>query len=196
MGTISFTMTSSESSPLKRTYDEAELEDAVQDPRDTPTIVAAQSLTQPGMDSLGKPSLPPSLVDHNRHSFPLPEDASSVVRNHCTQSAPTPHTVSTTNKKPKLTAAERESKKLEKEAKDRQKAEEKVKKEEEKQLKDAEKEERRRLREEQSKLKEEERKLKEDEKRRKEDEKKRKDEEKRLKEEEKEKKAKVSSPGD
>ena len=186
-------MASPEPLSLKRTYDEAGLEDTVHDHRAAPSIIGDRSPMVGTTDSLGTLMLPPSAAEHTRPNFLAPKDTNTVAVSQCTLSTPNAHAISTTNKRPKLSATEKEAKRLEKEAKDRQRAEEKEKKEE-KQLKDVEKEERRKLKEDQSRLKEEERKVKEDEKRRKEDEKKRKDEEKRLKEDEKDKKAKASSP--
>lgn len=187
MSTVATIMASPESLSLKRTYDEAGLEDDGQDHRDATTIFGEQTPVERICDPSGILPFPQSAADHDRPNPLLPKDTNTMPGSLCTQPTLSPPPVLTRNKGVKLTAAEKDVKRLEKEAKDRQRAEEKEKKEEEKRVRDAEKEERRRLKEEQSRLKEEERKLKDDEK-------KRKDGEKRLKEEEKEKKAKASSP--
>lgn len=187
MSTVAAMMASPKSTSFKRTYDEAGLEDAGQDHRDAKTILGEQTPVENSLDPSGTLTLRPSAAEQDRPELLLPTDADTVAGSLCTQSTLNTPLVSNANKRIKLTAAEKDVKKLEKETKDRQRAEEKEKKEEEKRIRDAEKEERRRLKEEQSRLKEEEKKLKDDEK-------KRKDEEKRLKEEEKEKKAKASNP--
>ena len=187
MGTLAFSMASPESLSLKRTYDEAGLDNAVQNRQASPIVFEALSFPQTATDSSRHLPVAPPTTDHNRPSSLPPKCTSVMAGSPQLQSSLNTLPASTTTKRLKLTVAEKEAKRLEKEAKDRQRAEEKSKKDEEKRLKDAEKEEKRRLKEEQSKLKEEERKVKEEEK-------KRKDEEKRLKDEEKEKKAKVSTP--
>jgi flagellar biosynthesis GTPase FlhF len=185
MSTVAAIMASPVSLSLKRSYDEAGLENTVQVHQDA-TTVGGQSPVERTSDSLGTLALPPSAAEHDRPGFLLLKDTSTMAGSLCTLPTLNNAPVSTTNKRTKLSAAEKDVKRLEKEARDRQRTEEKEKKEE-KRIRDAEKEDRRRVKEEQSRLKEEERKLKEDEK-------KRKDEEKRLKEEEKEKKAKASTP--
>ena len=193
MGTLAFSMASAEPSSLKRTYDEAELDNTLQHYQASSTIIAAQPISEKVTGSSGQVSVSPSVTEYKRPSSPPPKDTSGTAG-----SLPLHFTTDTllaanTTKKQKLTAAEKEAKRLEKEVKDRQKAEEKSKKEKEKRLRDAEKGEKRRLKGEQSRLKEKERKVKEDEKKRKTEEKKRKDEEKRLKGEERERKAKAST---
>lgn len=186
MSTVAAIMASPVSLSLKRSYDEAGLENTVQVHQDA-TTVGGQSPVERTSDSSGTLALPPSAAEHDRPGFLLLKDTSTMAGSLCTLPTLNNAPVSTTNKRTKLSAAEKDVKRLEKEARDRQRTEEKEKKEEEKRIRDAEKEDRQRVKEEQSRLKEEERKLKEDEK-------KRKDEEKRLKEEEKEKKAKASTP--
>ena len=99
------------------------------------------------------------------------------------------------NKRPKLTFAEKEARRIEKEFKDKQRAEELAKKEEERLQKEKEKAEREKERlakAEERRLKEEERKKAKDEKDRvREEEKAKKEEERQKKEEEKSKKARV-----
>lgn len=186
MSTVAAVMASPVSSSLKRSYDEIGLGDT-----DQAHQVAAIVRGQPSMErtsgSSGTLALPPSAAEHDRPGFLLLKDTSTMAGSLGTLPTPDNAPVSTTNKRIKLSAAEKDAKRLEKEARDRQRTEDKERKEEEKRSRDAEKEDRRRVKDEQSRLKEEERKLKEEEK-------KRKDEEKRLKEEEKEKKAKASTP--
>ena len=186
MAALAPTMASPDALCLKRTYDEAGLGDAVHDDQAALTMVEELSPGEELTDPSAKLSLPSSIAEHSRPKSPLPQDTSIIAGSLPMLPTLGTNTVSSTTKKLKLTAAEKDAKKLEKEVRDRQRAEEKAKKDEEKRIRDAEKEERRMVKEEQLKLKEEERKLKEDEKRRKE-------EERRLKEEEKEKKAKASS---
>ena len=186
MGTLAFSMASAESLSLKRTYDEAGLDDTVQHHQASPISVDAQSFLQPVTDASGQLSVSPTVAEHKQPSFSPPKDKSVMAGSPPLQSTPNTLPAPTTARRSKQTAAEKEAKRLEKEAKDRHRAEEKSKKDEEKRLKDAEKEEKRKFKEEQFRLKEEERKFREDER-------KRKDEEKRLKDEEKEKKAKASA---
>ena len=166
---------------LKRSYADTGLDDNLHD-QVTPTPSAT---TQTPISSQIC-SRSPSPANH---AMPT----SSTVPNTATPSVPGAYaaTVEKSNKRTKLTAAEKEVRQIEKQFKEQQRAEEKAKKEEEKtkketekamkeeerRVKDAEKEERKKVKEEQAKVREAE--------------KQRKLEEKQKAEEEKNKKARV-----
>ncbi|KAL9612702.1 MAG: hypothetical protein Q9167_002738 [Letrouitia subvulpina] len=186
-------MSMSSPQSLKRTYEDAGLDNAVSTRSQTTTIAET---SQPET----MPPAPPAHFD--------PTAASTIqIAPHLITSTPpssvcpmeSPNVISwsdNSGKRTKLTAAEKETKRLEKEARDSVKAEQKAKKEEEKarkeeqkakreeeksrreeekakkdeekRAKDVEKEEKRRAKEEQNKIKEEDRKKREDEKNKKE----------------------------
>jgi len=194
MSTLTLPMTSPKS--LKRSFDDANLENLPRNPLVIPENhegPSAMLMTKMPADQGNDPA--PS-VDSSRLSSPAPSHASSsAVRDatvqalqHSTASAPT-------SKNPKLTFAEKEVKRMEKEFKDREKAEEKARKEQEKETRDRQKVEEKAKKEEEKRTKDLERETKrliqEEKNNVKEEEKRKRDEEKARKEEEKNKKAKV-----
>lgn len=185
MTTTILPMASSPNS-LKRTYQEADLQDLP--PSGTLANVAPdiggdsdQPVSQPPAeiilplqndDLLLYPGVHPSSSSNNS-ALLLADDANPIET---TQPKP-----ATNTKRRKFTAEEQEARRLEREAKDRQRAEEKLRLEEVKKVKEAEKEERRKEKEVQARQREEERQKKEAQR----------EEERKKKEEERTKKDKV-----
>lgn len=188
MSTLTFPMTSPKS--LKRSFDDANLDNLSPNPpvlQENDEGPSAMLTTKMPADQGDDPT--PS-VDSSRLSSPGPSHASSsVLKDPITQIPQQPKASAPTSKKPKLTHAEKEARRLEKEVKDwerveekarkeheketrdRQKVEEKAKKEEEKRAKDFEKDTKRLIQEEKNKVKEEEKRKRDEEKARKEEEK-------------------------
>ena len=191
MSTIVVSMASPNS--LKRRFDDAVLDQSLnktQEHHATAAELAAFNKPSspqkqgsfsvfPGTTHHEAPPLRPATQGIAMH--PLPDSAAPVVEK--------------ANKRPKLTFAEKEVRRIEKEFKDKQRAEELAKREEEKLQKEKEKAERekdRLAKAEERRLKEEERKKAKDEKDRlREEEKAKREEERQKKEEEKSKKARV-----
>ena len=191
MSTIVVPMASPNS--LKRRYEDAGLDESPHKNREfhatTAEFAASKHLSPsqkqgsfsvfPEAAHHEPPPLRPATQETAMH--PLPESATPVIEK--------------ANKRPKLTFAEKEARRIEKEFKDKQRAEELAKREEEKLQREKEKAEREKERlakVEERRLKEEERKKAKDEKDRlREGEKAKKEEERQKKEEEKSKKARV-----
>ena len=146
---------------LKRSYADIGLDEHLRN-QNTPTSMAATSIPTSSQVYSQSPS-PANL--------PLPTDSAAfntftgIVQEKCTTLA------ERSNKRTKLSYADKEAKQIEKQFKEQQKAEEKAKKDEEKakrdeekRIKDAEKEERKKVKEEQTKLREAEKQKKLDEK--------------------------------
>ncbi len=144
---------------LKRTFDEAGLGDP---------IAASHTMQSGCLSGNTSPLVSQSSAQNDPPTSTLP----------CASQATPIMVHKEASKKPKLTFAEKEAKRIEKEFKDQERVQEKAKKDEEKtkrdeekaqkaeekRIRDAEKEEKRKAREEQTKLKEEEKARKEDEK--------------------------------
>ena len=181
---------------LKRSFDDADLGSS-QSNFKTPQQIYEQpgTIQKTEMSGDQRGDAAPS-VDSSRLSSPAPSHASSSAVRDATMQAPQNAIASgPTTKRPKLTFAEKEAKRIEKEFKDREKAEEKARKEQEKENKDRQKAEEKAKKEEERRakgLEKEVRRLAQEEKNKtKEEEKRKKDEEKAKKDEEKNKKAKV-----
>ncbi|MCJ1258580.1 hypothetical protein MMC24_006413 [Lignoscripta atroalba] len=159
-------------SSLKRSLDDAGLDDLL------------QASTDSGIADTSRPtSLPPSHVSANcasslahpsrsRETSPPPSSTGSITRD---DSAPPlkigAQATVNASKRRKVTATEKEAKRLEKQEKDGQRAKEKAKKLEEKRVKDVEKEEKKKAKEAERHLKDEEKRKREVERKAKEDEK-------------------------
>ena len=142
------TLTLTSPNPLKRTYDDADLNQS----NDVPESRSAQPLATLDMHIQNEGARSTSTGGQALQT-------TDALRDHISSAFGT--------KKTKLTLEEKEARRKEKEAKAREKEEEKVKKEEEKKLKDVEKEEKRKAKEQQTRLKLEEKRIKEEEKDRK-----------------------------
>jgi len=194
MSTLTLPLASPKS--LKRSFDDANLENFPPEPQVGPENYeqpAVVPMTEMPADQ-GDDHAP--SVDSSRLSSPAPSHASSSAVRDATVSALQHSTVSApTSKKPKLTFAEKEVKRMEKEFKDREKAEEKARKEQEKETRDRQKVEEKAKKDEEKRSKDLERETKrliqEEKHKVKEEEKRKRDEEKARKEEEKNKKVKV-----
>ena len=192
---------------LKRQYDRADLEHAYGDAQPAQTAQSPYS-SQPVFRSEpadprkdNHKNTPVVDAERSRPSSPaLSQISSSALGELGAHVQPNGISLGATPKKPRLTFAEKESKRLEGEAKDWQKAEERAKREQEKEekgrkkaekaevrakkveerrtrdlVRDLVKEEKRRAKEQQNKAKEDEKKKRDDEKKKKEDEKNKKD---------------------
>lgn len=165
MSTVALPMASPKS--LKRTYADAGLEGSLRDCSISPA--SSVSIPIPSIEdtkeiACSQASTTSSATD----ALPAPSNSAPLIAD-----GVTPVSVATVNppsKRTKLTATEKESRKLEKEAKAREKAkkegekeEERAKKEDEKRAKEFAREEKRKAKEEQARLKQEEKQKKEEE---------------------------------
>lgn len=194
MSTLALPMTSPKS--LKRSFDDANLDNlspnppVMQENDKGPTAILMTKMPADQGDD------PAPSVDSSGLSSPGPSHASSsVLRDRTMQIPQQPKALAPTSKKPRLTFAEKEARRVEKEVKDRERVEEKARKEHEKETRDRQKVEDKAKKEEEKRAKDFEKDTKrlvqEEKNKVKEEEKRKRDEEKARKEEEKNKKVKV-----
>lgn len=182
MSSLTIQMASSKSSPLKRTFGDAGLENTIQHQLATSTFANDRSRT-PVFQTTDNPEYRGLLTEQERQTTPSRHHNMELTAGDARpQAIFGQHVGANTSRRQKLTFAQKEARKaesearrVEKEAKDRQKAEQKAErdtekrvkyaeKDAEKQLKEVEKEEKRKARDEQARLKEEEKQRREDEK--------------------------------
>lgn len=125
-------------------------------------------LSEPIASKERSPSQLVPEAEHNQPNSPVPSSTGSAAGDRLIQTTMSTTPTKSASKRPKLTCAEQETKRLDREIKDRQKADDKAKKEVERRARDIEREEKRTLKEAQLKLREDERKKKEEEKNKKE----------------------------
>lgn len=192
MCTLALPMTSP--NILKRTFADADLEDAVTN-QDTNGLSHTRASSPPAhieIEAHASPNAPPAPPAMLEPFSNAPSTLSTALPQEPTGPEP-----DKSSKKPKLLFAEREIKRIEKEFRDRQRAEDKAKKEDEKASRDAEKakkEDEKKIRDaEKDAEREEKRKAREQQTRAKEEEKQRREELKQRREDEVNKKARVRS---
>ena len=122
---------------LKRTYSDADLENTL--PSRSPVNDRLDG--GPNVGAIEREAVARmATTEQERLASPAPsQKSSSTLSDISTQATPNAPASTTGTKRPKLTFAEKEAKRLHKEARDRQKVEEKARKEQEKEAKDRQK---------------------------------------------------------
>ncbi|KAL9127467.1 MAG: hypothetical protein Q9217_003667 [Psora testacea] len=169
-------------SSLKRTFDEAGLEAAMEDSNVHKSFSPPPSQPMPVTSQTPSPALAPTVFST---SNPPVDDGPMPFTSMTPNLEPMATSTASTTKKARLTFAEKEARRMGKECKEQQKAEERARKDEErirkeeekakkvdeKKIRDAEREQKRKAKEEKDRLREEEKAKREEEKRQKEEEK-------------------------
>lgn len=153
--------------PLKRLFDDIELQDQLQIESKTTGSVERASTQSENLHSLNQPQLLAPEIEVDTLSLSVQKNIGSTGGDAGLPTTLTAIPPQATGKRRKLTPAEQDARRVEKEAKDRQRAEEKIKQDENRRARELEKEERRKDREAQNKQREEEKRRKEEEKLRK-----------------------------